>query len=123
MTSRRQICLRKIAAIQRNSASARFSRQRPLFPRACIDGSSIESVQCARLLGVTINVNLTWNDHVEELVKETSRKHYFLVQLKRAQVPFDDLVTYHRECIRFSLNYICMSSFPLCVIKALASRT
>ena len=39
-----------------------------------------------------INSNLTWNDHIEELVKKASRKHYFLVQLKRAQVPSDDLV-------------------------------
>ena len=36
-----------------------FSRQRPLFPRACIDRNSIESVQCAKLLGVTLNGNLT----------------------------------------------------------------
>lgn len=36
-----------------------FSRQCPLFPRACIGGNSIESVQCAKLLGVMLNVNLT----------------------------------------------------------------
>ena len=54
-----------------------------------------------------INSNLTWNDHIEELVKKASRKHYFLVQLKRAQVPSDDLVEYHCTCIRSSLDYAC----------------
>ena len=82
-----------------------FSRQCPRFQRARIDGNPIESVQCAKLLGVMINSNLTWNDHIEELVKKASRKHYFLVQLKRAQVPSDDLVEYYCTCIRSSLDY------------------
>ena len=54
-----------------------------------------------------INSNLTWNDHIEELVKKASRKHYLLVQLKRAQVPSDDLVEYYCTCIRSSLDYAC----------------
>ena len=76
-----------------------FSRQRPLFRRACIDGNSIESVQCAKLLGVMISVNLTWTDHIEKLVKKASRKHYFLVQLRRAHVPSDDLAAYYCACV------------------------
>ena len=82
-----------------------FSCQCPRFQRACIDGNPIESVQCAKLLGVMINSNLTWNDHIKELVKKAPRKHYFLVQLKRAQVPSDDLVEYYCTCIRSSLDY------------------
>ena len=54
-----------------------------------------------------INVNLTWNDQIKELVKKASRKHYFLVQLKCAQVPSDDLVAYYCACIRSSLDYAC----------------
>ena len=58
-----------------------------------IDGNSIESVQCAKQLGVMIN---TWKDHIEEVVTEkASRKHFFLVQLKRAHVPSDDFVAYY----------------------------
>ena len=41
-----------------------------LFPSACIDGNSIES-DCAKLLGVMINVNLTWNEHIEQLENAT----------------------------------------------------
>ena len=40
-----------------------FSRQYAPFSRACIDKSSIESVQREKLLGVMINANLTWDDH------------------------------------------------------------
>ena len=75
---------------------------------ACIGGNSIESVQCAKLLGVVINSNLTWNDHIKELLKKASRKHDFLVQLKRARAPSDDLVAYYcGACIRSSLDYAC----------------
>ena len=77
----------------------------PLFPRACIDGNSVDSVQCAKLLEAMINVNVHWNDEVEELLKKASRTHYFLVQLKRAQVPSGDLVAYYCACIRSSLDY------------------
>ena len=49
----------------------------------------------------------SWNDHIEELVKKASRKLYFLVQLKRAQVPSDDLVYYYCACSRSSLDYSC----------------
>ena len=59
------------------------------------------------LLGLIINDTLTWNDHVEELVKKASKKLYFLIQLKRAHVPTSDLVTYFCACIRSSLDHAC----------------
>ena len=37
---------------------------------------------------------MTWNDQIEELVKKASRKLYFLVQLKRAQISLKDLMAY-----------------------------
>ena len=71
-----------------------FSHNSLKFPRALIDGLPIESVDKTKLLGVTINSSLTWNDHIEDLVKKAFRKLYFLVQLKRAQIPRKDLVAY-----------------------------
>ena len=56
---------------------------------------------------MTINDTLTWNDPIEDLVKKASKKLYFLIQLKRAQVPTSDLVTYFCACIRSSLDYAC----------------
>ena len=79
----------------------------PQLPRALIDDLPIESVDKTKLLGVTINPSLTWNDHIEEPKKKASRKLYFLVQLKRAQIPFKDLAAYSCACIRSSLDYTC----------------
>ena len=70
-----------------------FSRDSPQLPGVCIDGNPIKTIQSTKLLGLTINDTLTWNDHVEELVKKASKKLYFLIQLKRAHVPTSDLVT------------------------------
>ena len=79
-----------------------FSCNCSQFPRALIDGLPIESVDKTKLLEVTINTSLTYNDHIEELVKKASRKLYFLVQLKSAQIPLNDLVANYCACIRSS---------------------
>ena len=71
-----------------------FGRDPPLPSTVNIDGIPIKAIQCTKLLGLTINDKLTWNDHVEDLVKRSSKKMYFLVQLKRACVPTADLVNY-----------------------------
>ena len=87
------------------------------FPRALIDGLPIESVERTKLLGVTINSSLTWNDHIEDLVKKAFLL-YFLVQLKRAQIPPKDLVAYYCACIRSTLDYACPlfhHALPKCV--------
>lgn len=84
-----------------------FSHNSSKFPRALIDSLPIESVDKTKLLGVTINSSLTWNDHIEDLLKKAFRKLYFLVQLKRAQIPPKDLIAYYCACIRSTLDYAC----------------
>ena len=69
--------------------------------------STIIPVSKVKLLGVTINSTLTWNDHIEEIVKKASRKQYFLVQLKRAKVPAREIVAYYCACIRSAIDYAC----------------
>ena len=40
-----------------------------------------KTIQSAKLLGLTINDTLTWNDHIEELVKKRLRNCTFLFNL------------------------------------------
>ena len=84
-----------------------FSHASPQFPPVTMDGGSIAVTEKAKLLGVIINNSLTWNDHVEELVKNAGRKLYFLTQLKRARVTPQDLVAFYCACVRSSLDYAC----------------
>ena len=54
---------------------------------------------------ITISDNLTWNAHVNEIIKKASKKLYYLVQLKRAQVPPSDLVLFYTSCVRSGVDY------------------
>ncbi len=73
---------------------------RSTVPRLVIYGNEIDNVQYAKLLGVTISSDLTWNKHVENRV-------YMLYQLKRAGICQHDLVTIYVSVIRPVLECAC----------------
>lgn len=84
-----------------------FRRPPEHYNPVIVDGTQIQATTSSKLLGLIINNTLTWNDHVDSLVKKAITKIYFLVQLKRARVPAEDLVAYNCACIRSSLDYAC----------------
>ena len=51
-----------------------FSRNPEAFDLVSIDDKEIEVVNSAKLLGITISDKLTWNTHINELVKKTNKK-------------------------------------------------
>ena len=77
--------------------------------RLTIDGNEIDNVQHAKLLGVTISSDLTWNKHVENSVAKAVKKVYMLYQLKRAGIGQHDLVTIYGSVIRPVLENACMT--------------
>ena len=66
---------------------------RNTVPRLTIEGNETDNVQHAKLLGVTISSDLTWNKHVENIVAKARKRVYMLYQLKRAGIGQHDLVT------------------------------
>ena len=84
-----------------------FRRSPEHFDPVTVDGIQIQATTSSKLLGLIINNTLTWNDHVDSLIKKAARKIYLLVQLKRARVPAEDRVSYYCACIRSSLDYAC----------------
>ena len=66
---------------------------RNTVPRLTIEGNEIDNVQHAKLLGVMISSDLTWNKHVENIVAKAGKRVYMLYQLKRAGIGQHDLVT------------------------------
>ncbi|KAK2183513.1 hypothetical protein NP493_308g00010 [Ridgeia piscesae] len=59
---------------------------RSTIPNIKIDGRDIAQVCHAKLLGVTISQDLTWNKHVDNIVKKAGKRLYMLYQLKRAGI-------------------------------------
>ena len=65
----------------------------------------METVKSAKLLGVTISDDLSWNEHVREVVKKASKCLYLFVQLKRARLLKSELVLFYCSGIRSVLVY------------------
>ena len=72
-----------------------------------IDGIDVEHVDHAKLIGVTISPDLSWNKHVENIVKKAGKRLYMMYQLKRAGISQSDLVTVYLSVVRPVLEYAC----------------
>ena len=59
----------------------------------------------AKLLGLTISSKLTWNEHISDVIKKASKRLYFLVQLKRSRVPWQNMSSFYTACIRSVVTY------------------
>ena len=54
-----------------------FSKFQQEFEPILINGDALEVVENVMLLGVNISSNLTWNIHINEIVKKASKRLYF----------------------------------------------
>ena len=64
-----------------------LSKTRTNFPTICIDGTDTQRVTEAKILGITITSNLTWNVYVEEITRKAGKRLFLLLQLKRSGIP------------------------------------
>ena len=76
-------------------------------PNIVIEGNPVEQVEHAKLLGVILSNDLTWNKHVDSIVKKAAKRVYMLYQLKRAGICQTDLVTVYISVVRPVLEYAC----------------
>ena len=82
-----------------------FARKAPSFKSLVIGDKQINVADSAKLLGISISNNLTWNIHIDEVIKKVNKRLYFLIQLKRAKVPSNDLALFYTTCIRSAIDY------------------
>ena len=83
-----------------------FAKNKVDLPPVVVDGHNLEVVDHAKLLGVTITSNLSWNMHVSEIVKKASKRLYFLRQLKRATMSRKpSCLGFATSCIRSVCDY------------------
>ena len=61
-----------------------FTKSEKDFPPLMINNNPLEVVPHAKILGLNVSNNLRWNYHVNELVKKSSKRLYFLTQLIKA---------------------------------------
>ena len=70
-----------------------------------IDGSPVRRVETYKILGVHLSTDLTWNVHIEYIMKKASKRLYALGSLKKAGVQSSDLVGIYCALIRSVLEY------------------
>ena len=77
-------------------------------PRAAevsVNDSTIRHVEALKLLGVTIQSNLKWNLHIDNMVFKANSRKYFVIVLKCAGVGQQDLVKAYCTFIRLVMEY------------------
>jgi len=82
-----------------------FAKKPTDSDQVIVGGKELEAVYSAKLLGVTICSSLSWNAHIDGVIKKASKRLYFLVQLKRARVPPNDMMLFYTACIKSIIDY------------------
>ena len=59
-----------------------------------------ERVSTFQLLGIHLDTNLSWSAHINNITSKASKPLYFLKQLKRAGVPYKQLLNFYTAVIR-----------------------
>ena len=84
-----------------------FSKGKQNFPLLVIDNIEIERVNSARILGIMIQNDMNWCEHVTKIVKKAGKRLYMLRLLKQANADTKTLSTVYTTVIRPVLEYAC----------------
>ena len=82
-----------------------FKRIRQSFVPISINDKDLDYVTEVKILGLNISNNLLWNDHISDMIKKANKRIYFLILLKRARVPSNDILNFYCTCVRPVLEY------------------
>ena len=84
-------------------------------PDLAVTGNALETVEAHKVLGVTIQSNLKWDSHVNEIVGKASKGLHILRELKRSGAPPHDLLRVYIALIR-SVGVLlpCVAFLSLC---------
>ena len=69
-----------------------------------IDGQQLELVTSHKVLGLVIQNNLKWNNHIEYIVTKASKRLQILRLLRRGSVEINDLITIYIALINPYVN-------------------
>ena len=82
-----------------------FKQKKHVFSPLKVDGKELRTVDSAKVLGLTLSIDLKWNNHITESIKKGNKRLYFLVLLRRAGVPSEDVINFYCTTIRLVLEY------------------
>ena len=77
----------------------------PEPPRLHIGNEPIERVNVFKLLGVSIQNNLKWNAHVEEIIKKANKRLFHLRECRKSKLPVEIGIITYQSKVRPILEY------------------
>ena len=82
-----------------------FAKDKQDFPPLIINGIAVERVSSAHVLGLIVQDNMNWNEHVINVVKKAGKRLYMLRVLKRANADTNNYCVhyYYKTCPRIRL--------------------
>ena len=75
------------------------------LPTIRIDGTNTQRVTEAKILGITITSNLTWDIHIDEITRKAGKRLFLLLQLKRSGIPVENILTVYMTLGRSTLEH------------------
>ncbi|KAK8372910.1 hypothetical protein O3P69_016156 [Scylla paramamosain] len=82
-------------------------RQGVAFPDVHLDANPIPCVDIAKVVRLVMNSNLTWQDHVDHIVKKASKLFFMLFKARSFGATQQQLVQLYCQRIRPVLEYAC----------------
>ena len=87
-------------------------KKRPVRSTYYLDGLNLQEVQEIRDLGVTIDNNLTFNSHVDKVVKKSAQMLGFIRRNSRAFRSVHTKILLYNVLVRSQLEYACSAWSP-----------
>ncbi len=76
-----------------------FRRNPPALPLTYITNSTVTAVESFRFLGTTISQDLKLDNHIDTMVKKAQQRLYFLLQLRKLNLPQELLKQFYSVII------------------------
>ena len=89
-----------------------FARSENDIPRLLIDGLPLDLVSSFKILGLTMNNKLNWQDNTKALVKKASKRLYIIRVLQRCGLSSNDFLLVYFSTVRSILEYACPAGTP-----------
>ena len=84
-----------------------FLKNKPDLQPITIYGNQIEKVSSHKLLGVVMQDDLKWSNHIDVITKKGSKRLHILRVLRCSLIPANDLLKVYLSLIRPVLKYYC----------------
>ena len=94
--------------LQRSMLLTRASFTIP-FLNIRIAGTDTQRETEAKIIGITITSNLTWDVYIDEITRKAGKRLFLLLQLKRSGIPVEDFPTVYIMVARPTLETACLA--------------